>query len=431
MGTASWVDPSTGWILGWTLFHSLWQGALVAGALALVLRAVPGSMARLRAVAAWGALLLIVALAAGTWLLVDTEWRGHAACWDSESFATENAPLCVGHAVPAARAALGHHAKAEVSPGPLAWVERMALPVPGSVRSLSLDATGAIPLFAMIGGVLVVAAVLRLVIGLRLLGGVVRRARATAYPELEGLLRRLRSELRVTGPVELRESEEISTPAVAGWRRPVVLMPRGMTDVLETEQLADVLAHELVHVRGRHFAVNLAQRALDCLCVFNPFALWISRNIREEREVRCDHVAAGPRSRGRHRYVETLLQLEHLRGPASPAFIGLLGEGCLLRRIRRLVAVPSARRGQVRRTLMALGGALAAVVVVVQVSMTTVALTSWAVMSHDIDVRRTTAAQSVAPASKPARPGGETGLTGGETGPPAIVTSPYGSLIEL
>ena len=398
MGTASWVDPSTGWILGWTLFHSLWQGALVAGALALVLRALPGSKARLRTAASWGALGLFLALAAGTWFLVDTEWRGHAACWDSETYATENAALCVGHAVPAARAAFGDRGEAELNRGPLAWLERMAMPVPGSVRSLSLDATAAVPLFATIGGILVVAALLRLLIGLRLLGGVVGRARRTGGTELDGLLRRIGRELRVTCPVELLESDEISTPAVAGWRRPVVLVPRGMADVLEPEQLSDVLAHELAHVRGRHFAVNLAQRALDCLCVFNPFALWISRRIREEREAHCDYVAAGPRSRGRRRYAETLLALEHLRSPVSPALIGLLGEGGLLRRVRRLVTTPgSERRGQRRRTALALAGALAAVVIVVEVSMTTVALTSWAVMSHDIHVRRESPAGQDAP----------------------------------
>lgn len=63
MNAGGWVDGSAGWILGWTLLHSLWQGALVAGGLALVLRFVPGSMARLRIATAWGALLLVMGLA--------------------------------------------------------------------------------------------------------------------------------------------------------------------------------------------------------------------------------------------------------------------------------------------------------------------------------------------------------------------------------
>lgn len=390
------IEASTGWILGWTLLHSAWQGALVAGGLALVLRFIPNYRARVRNAAAWGALFLVIGLAAATWTLVDAEWRGHVACWESERFAAEHASLCAGHAVPAARAALDTDEKVEIA-SPLSWMRRMTLPVPPSVRSLSLAATGGVAFLALLWVGFVLATLVRLTVGVRLLRRIVDRARPLPRDELEGLLRHTRVKTGIANSVELRESSEISTPAVAGWRRPVILLPDGMANTLEPERLADVLAHELAHIRGRHFALNVGQRVLDCLCALNPFALWISGRIREEREVHCDRIAAGAPAAEKRRYAETLVQLERLRSPSGPALVGLVGEGCLVRRIRRLVAdTPPGRSTDPsrasRRTWGAAGAAAGTVVFVIWVSMTTVTLTSWAVMSHDIDLRRDAAA---------------------------------------
>lgn len=387
MGPIAWADAATGWILGWTLIHSLWQGALVAAGLALVLRLVPGSWVRFRGAAAWGALLLVIALAAATWLFVDLEWREHAACWTSEAYAREHAGVCSGHAVPAARAMLEEGEKRKVAV-PLAWARRWALPIPGSLRSASRAATGGVPLVALAWSALLLLALVRLSLGLGRLSKVLRRGRPPADAGLDGVLRRMAAKMAVDAPIEIRESAEIATPGVAGWRRPVILLPRGVADALGPDQLADVLAHELVHVQRRHFAVNLLQRGLDCLCTLNPFALWISGRIREEREVHCDRLVAGVSAREARRYLRTLLQLEGLRAPSGPALVGLCGEGCLLRRVKRLLEpAPGRPQGRVRRGA-ALAAGVTTAVIVVHLSLTTVALTSWAVMSHDIAVRR-------------------------------------------
>lgn len=397
MPPISWLDGSTGSIAGWTLFHSLWQGMFVAGGLALVLRFVPDRMVRLRTGAAWGALLLLVVLTAGSWVLVETEWRGHVACWSSTDYARRNPELCAAHAVPAAHAQLEAEGKPH-APMPLSWLRRLALPVPERVQTLSLVATGAVRLLALGWAAVALVALLHLAVGLRLLRTVLSRARPVRDGDLDGLLRRLRAELGVAVPVSVRESPDVSTPAVAGWRRPVVLLPPGMKDTLRGDQLTDVLAHEMVHVRERHFVVNLAQRVLDCVCLLNPGALWISSRIREEREVHCDRVAAGAPAPGRGQYARTLLELEQIRASSSgPALVGLLGEGSLLRRIRRL-ADPGASGGR-GRALAAVAGSAATLLLVVQLSMSFVALTSWAVMSYDIARREAAPAAQAAAAS--------------------------------
>ena len=392
MSWLGFIDTSTGWILGWTIIHSLWQGAFVAAGLALVLRIVPGSMVRLRATLSWGAFALMLTLASGSWLLIEAEWRGHAACWDSEAYALRNAPLCAGHAVPAAREAIGR-ANGALNRTAVSWRERASF----AARPFFLSTTGGVSVFALVAGSLALVAVCRFLLGVRLLRRIVSRALPPRDLVVLALAHRMRRELRVHAPVRIRVSRDISTPAVAGWRRPIILLPEGMAEMLEHTQLADVLAHELVHVRGRHFAVNLGQRVLDCVCMFNPFALWISGRIREEREVHCDRVAAGPLRAANRSYIETLLRLETMRGPTGPALIGLVGEGRLLRRVRRLLDTPSVSpRSRLRTASIAGLVSVALVVLMALVSVATVSITSWAVMSHDIQVRTAATATTTA-----------------------------------
>lgn len=51
------------------------------------------------------------------------------------------------------------------------------------------------------------------------------------------------------GSVDIRLSEDVDVPAVAGWRRPVVLLPAGTARTLGARNLGCVLAHEIAHVQ--------------------------------------------------------------------------------------------------------------------------------------------------------------------------------------
>lgn len=392
MGTSG-LPGGTGAVFAWTLIHSVWQAALVAAGLWLVLRLVPGSMPRVRTAAASGALALVLGLGFATWLAIDADWRQHDACWSSESHAMAHPASCASHGVPLPAEVLGIDVTAAETKVvlPWAWVSLSGLPFGDEVAPAALAATDWTSVVVMLWLAVALVAIVRLAGGLWLLRRVLRRSRPVGAPEPLDLLRRAARRAGVRRPVELRESAEISAPAVAGWRRPVVLLPEGMSETLEPAQLGCVLAHELVHVRRGHFLWNLGQRALDGLLMISPGALWISRRIREEREALCDHAAAGVPAGARRNYVETLLRLESLRAPTGPALIGLLGEGPLLRRVRRLVegADGAGPRGpeRVRRGLAA-GLVVAAMLFAIgEVSVTAMAVSSWAVMEHDIHAR--------------------------------------------
>ena len=87
------------------------------------------------------------------------------------------------------------------------------------------------------------------------------------------------------------ESLQLDAPAVAGWFRPVVLLPVSALTGLSTQQLSAVIAHELAHVKRLDSFVNLFQIAAETLLFYHPAVWWLSKRIRAERENCCDDVA--------------------------------------------------------------------------------------------------------------------------------------------
>ncbi len=84
---------------------------------------------------------------------------------------------------------------------------------------------------------------LRFVLGMFAVGRSVRRAKPVYDAELFGLVDVLRAELSCVTPVEIRESADIATAAMAGWRRPVLLLPPDWHRWTSDERRA-VLAHD-------------------------------------------------------------------------------------------------------------------------------------------------------------------------------------------
>lgn len=388
---SGWQGSGSASIVAWTIVHSVWQAALVACALGLVLRFVPGVMPRLRTALATGSLVLVASLAVGVWGSLVTDWRQHEACWQSDAYADAHVGLCASHGVARPEDAVVE--ETGKSRAALPW----AGPLPAGMRApalrraaLALTDSRALRLIGLLCGIVGAGALLRLLADLYLLRRLIRRSRALEDPHLRLRLDGLRERMGVRRPIEVRESGDIGTPAVAGWRRPVILLPNDMAGTLEPSELDSVLSHELVHVRRRHFILNLAQRTLESLFAWNPFMLWISGRVREEREALCDATAAGPPEAitDRRRYAETLLRLERLRTPARVTSIGLLGEGSLLRRVRRLTeSAPPGPFVRARRIGSAALTVAAALLVVGPVSVYSTAVSSYAVMERDISVR--------------------------------------------
>ena len=191
------------------------------------------------------------------------------------------------------------------------------------------------------------------VLGLSLvhLGGLrrVRQVRRAARPAAEpwqAALGRLSGRLGLRRPVELLESAAVAVPAVMGWLRPVLLLPASTLSGLSPQQVEALIAHELAHVRRGDLAVNLLQAAIETLLFYHPAAWWVSRVVREERELCCDDLAVMACG-DRLVYARALADLEGLRAAGLPAAVAVGADGgSLLGRIRRLLAPSVARRGE-------------------------------------------------------------------------------------
>ena len=178
---------------------------------------------------------------------------------------------------------------------------------------------------------------LRLLAGLRL---TTRRLRsAVSEGQWPVIVDRLRARLGIGRAVRILESAAASTPVVMGWLRPVILRPVSAVSGLTPRQIEILIAHELAHVARHDYVVNLIQSAIEALLFFHPAVWWLSRRIREERELCCDDLAIRVTGDARE-FAEALYALEGLR--ASGLAQGATG-GNLMHRIRRLVDPGSGR----------------------------------------------------------------------------------------
>ncbi|HEX9009595.1 MAG TPA: M56 family metallopeptidase [Holophagaceae bacterium] len=122
-----------------------------------------------------------------------------------------------------------------------------------------------------------------------------RRYLAQARPApaaWEASLRDLARRMGLPRTVRLLASDRAASPLALGWLKPVVLVPASAFLALPPDALEAVLAHELAHLRRGDYLANLLQTLAEALLFFHPAAWWLSRQIREAREHCCDDDAA-------------------------------------------------------------------------------------------------------------------------------------------
>ncbi len=109
--------------------------------------------------------------------------------------------------------------------------------------------------------------------------------------ELLELAVSLQEKMGITRMVRYCKSIHVDAPTVAGWLRPVVLLPVTSLTGLNEEQIRAILAHELAHIKRYDAFVNLFQVAVETLLFYHPAVWWMGKRIREERENCCDDAA--------------------------------------------------------------------------------------------------------------------------------------------
>lgn len=187
-----------------------------------------------------------------------------------------------------------------------------------SVRVLpgvsSVQVLGAVLILGALGG-LTIAGV-RQLIGRARLKRIVRDARPVSQ-EL-ALAVRAAARRMDTGRPEVKVSDTIDQPLLAGLSTPVILLPRAMVETLDVARLIPVCAHELAHLKRGDNWRQLFEHLLGGLFwMAPPFGLLRARAAAAREEL-CDALALeGASPAVRRTYAETLVDV--LRSRAAPA----------------------------------------------------------------------------------------------------------------
>lgn len=149
-------------------------------------------------------------------------------------------------------------------------------------------------------------------------------------------LSEMKNRLGISKAVGFMESGIVKIPLVVGTIKPMILIPVGMISHLSTEQVETILMHELAHIRRKDFIVNLLQRFAEAFFFFNPFILWISARIREEREACCDDIVM-KYTADKRSYLEALVSFRQPGAQAYGPAMALGKSNNLLYRVKRMI----------------------------------------------------------------------------------------------
>ena len=306
----NWLDTPAAAAMARALLHFVWEGAVIAALLAVMLFALRRASSQARYLAACAAMAAMVA-----------------------SFAVTALGPGPAGARTAVFAPLAPFLPAPPAPGPDGPV-----PQPLETWAVVLWMAGAALFLARRGGGWIAAR--------RMLN----RGVVAADGRGRALVLRLGDRIGLRRAVTMVESALVDAPAVIGWLRPVILVPAGWLLSLPAEQAEAVLLHELAHIRRHDYLVNLLQSLVEDLLFYHPAVWWVGRVMRRERENCCDDavLALGADPRG---YALTLAALAGLSA-ASPA-VASTG-GSLAQRIRRLLLPPAGPRASAAPLLLAL-----------------------------------------------------------------------------
>jgi beta-lactamase regulating signal transducer with metallopeptidase domain/outer membrane protein assembly factor BamD (BamD/ComL family) len=150
--------------------------------------------------------------------------------------------------------------------------------------------------WAMVGGGLmalwalgILAGLARLALGATMVWMLIRSSRPADSAALPAAAERARQALGLRTAPRLRESPMTPMPLVVGLFRPVILLPSGLAERLEAEQLDAVLLHETAHVAHRDPLIGFAQRLAGALFWWCPLLHQVNHRLNELREYICDN----------------------------------------------------------------------------------------------------------------------------------------------
>ena len=158
-------------------------------------------------------------------------------------------------------------------------------------------------------------------------------------PELRVFMAETMHRMGIRKPVQAWLSSLVDVPLTLGFIKPVILLPVAMANHLTLQQTEAILLHELAHIRRNDYLLHLGVMMLELLFFFNPFARLLIREVKREREHRCDDWVMQFRY-DPQTYISALLSLASHYQRLQPLALAATGGGSdrlLLHRVRRIL----------------------------------------------------------------------------------------------
>ena len=149
------------------------------------------------------------------------------------------------------------------------------------------------------------------------------------------------NQIGLTKKVKFVSSNIALTPMAMGVFKPAVIIPAKLFTGLTEEQMKAILIHELAHIKRNDFLVNILQSIVEILFFYHPGVWWISTVIRNERENCCDDITVSLTGE-KIEYAKTLIQLQTESQQSLNPALGLTGLSYKFsHRIKRLFNQPT------------------------------------------------------------------------------------------
>lgn len=323
------------------LFDSLWEGALIVGAVWIAMRCMPKLGAATRYAIWLGALVALVVIPLFTVALAARTSEPPAGT----ALIAEHSTVAPAVAAPprveipqtvAGPASASANATGEPETTSAAAPRGAHITIPESVAIV----------VAAVWFIATCARVLLLLLDIRDLAAIRRGARhwpaAYEYPVLL--------------------SDRVRVPLAVGFLRPAIVLPEQLVTQLGAEELETIVVHEVAHLRRYDVWTNALARIAQALAAVNPVAWFAMRRLSLEREVACDDWVVARTGAG-DAFAHTLFALATTaRGRAPLAAASVFGSRhSVVVRIERLLE-SGPRRLRLSRPALAAALALFAVI---------------------------------------------------------------------
>lgn len=299
--------------LGWTLLHSLWQGAIVFTCLFILTRAIGKGHAKIKYRLAMVSFAGLFIWFINTWL---SKWE---TFYDYAVYTLQNNAIS--------------HSTILLSPANTS----NGLTISNLLPKITALLEPYFPVMVVAYCLGLCCMLLRFGIGIRQMQYIRTKGLVAIDAEQQALLNKLLSQLQITTAVKFYFSERVNVPMVMGSLKPIILLPLATINNLSIEETEAILVHELAHIKRNDYLMNIFQMVVETLMFFNPFTWLISAIIRREREHCCDDMVIDHTQQPLS-YAKALTALESYRANNNSIAMAATGnKNQLFNRIKRIM----------------------------------------------------------------------------------------------